>query len=1311
MSAEMTLVVHADHVRRQAQLHLLDANGIQLGWHSVDFQRLSVSEQRALFDLGNFLRHYVEPEQQATSLANVGVCIAERVLGEQIFLLLWRPESPRTLRIQLPGASEQDNHLAAALARIAWEIARPAPNQPSLAERNLHICVVHDMPPPASQALHLSAGEPLRVLFVFAHADGSRPLAARQERRVLTQLFERQIYPKKRVIAHYLSHGVTRQRLAAQIAENGGYHIVHWSGHGGRNQLELDGSDGMPEAISGQDLLALFNQAGGFLPRLFFLSACYSGDIFHVNNWDEFFSSVAGTRPDAPGEKSLDQKDIDLQQQPGYTGTAHALLQGGVPAVVAMRFAVGDEYSRELALHFYTALLAHAQAKSAGAALTMARRALLAADARTGFSACDHATPLLYGNDQAGIFPSKGRSPACSPHRPRLHQRQELSRTSHLNFVGRQRELAKLGAQFIASQDDENVRPIALITGLGGMGKTALCAEVLSLWEERFDWVLLYQAKPQPLAFEATLHDMHLRLMGELQHYYHHIQANPADAIYRQTSADFYGENRRQRLLQNLLRAMQDEAILLVLDNFETNLQKDADAAGSSACLDPAWDACLAFLAQELVGSASRVFITCRQPMAALLAAPKADAYLQPLGMCLWLPLGPLRPAEAALFLRTHPILRQMVFAKQPAERQLAIRILNASRFHPLLMNELAQLAEGQAASSQLLQVLDTLEKTASFQHLPEIFAVNSHDSKELSYLNDALATSIDELIAGVGVPARRLLWMIALANQAQTQSLLFCVWQEQSDAQQPIDCATQCQPLLARLLAVGLIVEERNHAADDNPEYACIEVVRERILYWTAQYPHEMAACSEGDIRLAYARHLVEFFYAEQFDAHEIALQAGSAALVYFVQAQAWEELSEFASNIVTAVSKPEQLRNLIPHLQTAAEAAPAGEPRWSCLAHLADAIRNMGEAENSVVHYEEALSLIQAALAKGEESKQTWLDLAAISFNAADAFRQLGKLELAHSHFLQSAKAERNAASPAETIIAAELEAFNIEIMQGHVRDVLPEIMQRLAQLEICWQQLDQAQINSSWQDETQAYRIENLARSYISALDVATMADFELEQWESALDKLEKLIALKQKLKRSLDDIAETRINLANAQIELHRFDEARNHLEACLAQFQDQPNRKAMVLSTLADLHHRRGDVAQAILQERRALALFEQLANPGDRAIAHFNLGRYLFQGEQSVEAAKHHLAALIYCTVAELAQILDTALYNYGIRLRTAPADEIPVPTVAALLALPEFAHLAQWLKQQGVTVDELQENINGLYAYAREQAFATGRK
>lgn len=549
------LIVTADYPNRTADFCLLDASGAQLAYRRTDFNAISVSHQRGLFDLRNHLRLYAEGRESA-AMSEIGVCIAEDVLGQEIFARLYASQSQRTLRIQLPGASDTENHLAAALARVPWEIARPNADGETLGERNLLVRVVHDMQAPASTPIELAADEALRVLFVFAESRGSRPLGARKERRELLRLFAREIYPQRRVVAHFLTHGVTRERLAAQIQENDGYHVVHWSGHGHLNLLELCKPGGAPDHLSGQELLDLLNDAGGFLPRLFFLSACHSGDILQVKDWADFLALAQGKEP---GAKEAAPKDLDLKAQPGYTGTAHALLQGGVPSVVAMRYAVGDDYARETTVEFYRALLAHPQPKTVAAALTLARHAMLDAKkhAPARFSVCDHATPILYGEEQPGLALAKGRSPELNPRDPRLHSIAELRSAGHEHFVGRTWELVGLGANFIGSSTGAEVKPIAVITGLGGMGKTALTAEALTLWESRFEWVLLYQAKPNRLEFETTLRDIHLKLMGELKLYHNHVRANPADAIYRDAApaSDFTGPARLQRLTRNLLRA------------------------------------------------------------------------------------------------------------------------------------------------------------------------------------------------------------------------------------------------------------------------------------------------------------------------------------------------------------------------------------------------------------------------------------------------------------------------------------------------------------------------------------------------------------------------------------------------------------------------------------------------------------------------------------------------------------------------------------------------------------------------------------
>ena len=375
MSPNFDLVITADTPSLTAELRLLDGDGNQLFYRPTDFKTIAVSRRQGLFDLRNYLKNYVEQGKEAASVAEIGVCIAEEVLGKEIFLKLWQANYQRTLRIQLPGATEEENQLAAALRACLGRSRSRRLTSPRWANGTSSSASSTTWRHRTRNRSNLGPDECLRVLFVFAEARGSRPLAARRERRELLRLFEQEIYPKRRVVAHFLTHGVTRERLEAQIQENSGYHIVHWSGHGRLNLLELAKAGGGSDRLSGQKLLKLCG--GIIIPRLFFLSACHSGDILlRVKDWKDFFAVAQGQEPGTKQAPDQATKDIPLDEQPGYTGTAHALLQGGVPSVVAMRYAVGDEYARELGLEFYLALLAHDQPKNAAAALTMARQSL-----------------------------------------------------------------------------------------------------------------------------------------------------------------------------------------------------------------------------------------------------------------------------------------------------------------------------------------------------------------------------------------------------------------------------------------------------------------------------------------------------------------------------------------------------------------------------------------------------------------------------------------------------------------------------------------------------------------------------------------------------------------------------------------------------------------------------------------------------------------------------------------------------------------------------------------------------------------------
>ncbi|AUB83280.1 tetratricopeptide repeat protein [Candidatus Thiodictyon syntrophicum] len=1084
-----------------------------------------------------------------------------------------------------------------------------------------------------------------------------------------------------------------------------------------------------------------------------------------------------------------------------------------------MRYAVGDDYARELAIHFYRALLADPKPKDAAVALTLARRALLAgpAEAPAWFQVCDHATPVLYGEEEPGLTLRPGRGGLPDARSRCLHQIGELTTAAHPHFVGRTWELARLGADFIGTGPGAQTSPVAVIVGLGGMGKTALAAEALDLWEQGFTWVLTWQAKPSPLAFDAWLRDLHLKLYGELGRYHDQVQVHPAEAVHRNPEPGFTGPERQARLIHNLVRALQDEAILLVLDNFETNLKArvEPDAAGADpvwGCQDPVWDQCLAALAVGLVGGPSRVLITSRRPLAALArgsvrtadptgttadptglargsvrtadptgttadpmglargsvrtadptgttadpiglargavrAADPTGTTADPMGLSVL--LGPLPAAEAALYLREQPTLGGMIFGTDQAERQLARRLLHASRFHPLLMDRLARLAADPALRARLLAALAALEEAKGFERLPGLFAMRPGDAAELAYLDDALGRSIGQLLDDLSAEARRLLWIIALANQPESLGLIGGVWggddQEQGPLRQikemldtlpttPAELEAMLQemspdwgtmldalppaaparpdpaPLLRRLVALGLVTEERAGEGDANPNLGCHELVRERIRDWMQRHPADRADLTEDGVRLAYAQRLESAFNGLLHQDMTAAIQAGSRALVYCVQAAAWERLGGFASDLVTSTHDPVLLQALTPHLETAADLAPEGQPRWRCLCYLADALRRAGRPDAALTFYEQAAARAAAtAEAGGEGARQAWSDLAWISGNWAIALVMTGDLDGARRRRIEQAEADKRAGHPAVDVIHGELEALRIDILQGQAATALPEVERRLAQVQGWWQQ------HRADQSVPEAPDAEPLARKLIGALDIARQVDYARKDWASALVRLDATLEVERTLQRPAEDLGVTRMNRANVLMKMPgRLGEAKAELEACLALFENNPAARAKVLSSLADLFNRQGDRAQAITQQRRALALCEQLPDPADRAISHNNLALYLDgSGTRSApaESACHRLAALAYRLVAGLGQGLQMSMRNYTNVFRRARAagTEPAIPLLAELLADPAFAPLAQWLRQRQVDPARLQAAIYQSLAQARQAAENAG--
>jgi len=149
------------------------------------------------------------------------------------------------------------------------------------------------------------------------------------------------------------------------------YDILHFTGHGvfneakGRGELLLEDEQGDMRPLTNAEFAALLRGYPSL--RLVVLSACQSART--ANN-------------DA------------------YAGLAHRLLKQGVPAVLAMQYAVLDEAAILFADRFYTGL---ANNKPLDMALTEARLGLQMAKGEEDGERVDFATPVLFLNDPACV--------------------------------------------------------------------------------------------------------------------------------------------------------------------------------------------------------------------------------------------------------------------------------------------------------------------------------------------------------------------------------------------------------------------------------------------------------------------------------------------------------------------------------------------------------------------------------------------------------------------------------------------------------------------------------------------------------------------------------------------------------------------------------------------------------------------------------------------------------------------------------------------------------------------------------------------
>ncbi len=301
---------------------------------------------------------------EAQNARKVGARLFEAVIAGRIRDVYLRSvgslgrESGLRIRLRLTGVPE--------LVDLPWELLFDASRGRFLLSEGRNTLVRHL--PVAEQVEPLLVALPLRILVAISNpATREYPsLDVKQEWANLEQALQPLI--ERKMVLLQKREGMTQESLRAAL-RNEGCHVLHFVGHGGyepgsgTGYLALEDGRGGVARVSAERLTGLLRECATL--RLVVLNACEGGR----------------TSPTDP-----------------FAGVAQALVQGAIPAVVAMQFPITDAAAVKFAGEFYKGL---AGGQPVDLALSGARHEVDLAGAEGDI---EWATPVLYMRGEGDLF-------------------------------------------------------------------------------------------------------------------------------------------------------------------------------------------------------------------------------------------------------------------------------------------------------------------------------------------------------------------------------------------------------------------------------------------------------------------------------------------------------------------------------------------------------------------------------------------------------------------------------------------------------------------------------------------------------------------------------------------------------------------------------------------------------------------------------------------------------------------------------------------------------------------------------------------
>jgi tetratricopeptide (TPR) repeat protein len=449
-------------------------------------------------------------------------------------------------------------------------------------------------------------------------------------------------------------------------------HALHIVAHGGfdrtrdRGELTMEDGNGRQRQVPAPELADLIERRARSL-RFVFLASCHS--------------AVA-------------------PRTEGNTDLARALVEAGIPAVVAMQHAVLNRSAMQLGEVLYRGI---ADGEPLDAAMKQARAEL----SRSGLNRVDFATPALFLSDPGCLQVD----PEAVRERPVEIARDLTGVAAAQRFVGRSSELRTLQTRL---DPDRGTWRAAIIHGLGGMGKTVLAARLAERMASRLDGVKAIRMTPSTTA-QSVLDGLY----GFLQVNNARLGSPLISGLDRYQAEGLPLESRAQGLIE----VLQGLRLLVIFDNYEDVLPHgrvvsraatEDEAAGDDseqAVTDPDLSRLIEMLVQSVPGS-SRFLFTSRVDFDPVEPGRLTDAIGH-------LALSEMQLRDAIYLMETLPPLDQLPVAVLPEKRTDAEpapaaisqrRVYERLGGHPFTLNLFAVHA-GQSSVEAVLADLSGVRK------------------------------------------------------------------------------------------------------------------------------------------------------------------------------------------------------------------------------------------------------------------------------------------------------------------------------------------------------------------------------------------------------------------------------------------------------------------------------------------------------------------------------------------------------------------------------------------------------------------------